>query len=118
MHVEIDVCKFLIPEGWFEVARRSKKKVFTVVAENDVGRGVPFIGNRSLFLVGDGINVNPGKIVLFRAGPRNPLAVGRPIVRLNLTPFILIYFSDRFCRYIDIAQPLQAIGPKEFLTIG
>ena len=112
MHIEIDVCKFLVPESWFEVARGGKEKVFTVIAENDVGRGIPFIGNGRLFLVSNRINVNSGEVVLFRARPGDPLAVGRPIVRLNLAPFILIYFSNRFCSYIDIAEPLQAVGPE------
>ena len=57
---------------------------------------IPFVRHRRLLLVGNGINVNAGQIILFRARPGDPLAVGRPIVGLNLAPFILIYLSDRF----------------------
>jgi hypothetical protein len=50
--------------------------------------------------------------------PGNPLAVGRPVVRLDFAGFVLGHFGDRFARDVEVAQALQAIAPEQLLAVG
>ena len=50
--------------------------------------------------------------------PGDPLAVGRPIVGIEFPELILVHLGDGLGGDIDVAKPLQPIGPEKLATVG
>src|SRR5256886_1887628 len=94
LHIHVNVLKFVLGKGRFKITAGSEKQIFAIIAKGDISRAVPLIRHGCLLLSGNGKNVNASQIILFRARPGDPLAVGRPIVGLNFAPFILVYLRN------------------------